>query len=217
VYLDSAEVAPIIDGYEECAEENGTEVVLSESVALGAGSMTDLALRIIDSEADVIFLEIADFMTAALWAELDLQGAQIPSLGNPGIYGDTLRDYAGPAAEGFVMQSGVLPPHSGEEAVVEVADIVEEYRPGTELIPVAMNAWVGAELFRLAAEAVLESGEELTRESLLAALDEVTDFDAGGLIPPISFGPDDHIGSPAYWFFELEDGQWGEVGELQEP
>jgi branched-chain amino acid transport system substrate-binding protein len=213
LYLDTAEVRPIIDGYKACADEQGGEVVLDEAVAFGAPSLADTALRVIDSGANVIFLEIDAATTAQLWSELDRQGAVIPSLGNPGIYDDMLRDYPGPSAEGFVMQTSVLPPHLDDDAVHQVQDVVEQYQPGTVLSPVAMSTWAGAELFRTAAEA---AGPDLTRASLLAALAGVTDFTAGGLTPPISYGPDDRLGSSAYWFFELHDNQWGPIGPLQE-
>lgn len=213
LYLDTAEVRPIIDGYKACSEEQGGEVVLDEAVAFGAPSLTDTALRVIDSGANVIFLEIDAATTSQLWSELDRQGAEIPSLGNPGIYEDVLRDHPGPAAEGFVMQTSVLPPHLDDEAVQLVADVVEQYRPGTVLNTVAMSTWAGAELFRTAAEA---AGPDVTRESLLTALDGISDFTAGGLVPPVSYGPDDRLGSNAYWFFELHDNVWGPVGSLQE-
>jgi branched-chain amino acid transport system substrate-binding protein len=213
LYLDTDSIRPIIDGYADCAEERGGEVVLSEAVPFGAPSMADVALRVIEADPDVIFLEIDANATAQLWGELDLQEARIPSLGNPGIYEDVLRDYPGPAAEGFVIQTAVLPPHSDEPVVEAIRQTVEQYRPGTKLIPVGMSAWAGAELFRTAAET---AGDDLTRETLQTALDGITDFTADGLTPPISYTAENHAGSSSYWFFELTDGAWGPVGPLRE-
>jgi ABC-type branched-subunit amino acid transport system substrate-binding protein len=47
-------------------------------------------------------------------------------------------------------------------------------------------------------EALRRAGRELTRESFLAALDSITDFETG-LVPRLSFSPARHIGSTGAW------------------
>jgi branched-chain amino acid transport system substrate-binding protein len=57
------------------------------------------------------------------------------------------------------------------------------------------------------------AGPDLTREGLLAAFDQIEDFDTGGY-PPVSFGPGDFIGTDA--LFPLEccnaDNTWRSAG-----
>jgi hypothetical protein len=58
-----------------------------------------------------------------------------------------------------------------------------------EINELSLAGWISADLFVTGLRAVEESGNELTRQSLVDAINAMDDYDAGGILP----GTDWHI------------------------
>jgi branched-chain amino acid transport system substrate-binding protein len=67
-------------------------------------------------------------------------------------------------------------------------------------------------------EGIRLAGNELTRESLAAALETMEDFDTGGLSPNVTFGPDDRIGvaSVRPYEYDYAEGIFVPVGAYED-
>ena len=102
-------------------------------------------------------------------------------------YSQDYLEAVGPAGEGsYVPLTHVLLEEAdGNDALAEYLTWLEKTTPGAEPTSNGLQAWVRAAMFVEAAEAV---GPELTRAALMEELSSMTDFDAGGLIPPIDVG-----------------------------
>lgn len=76
-----------------------------------------------------------------------------------------------------------------------------------------VNGWVVAKTLVAALE---EAGNELTRESLTAALERIEGLETGALSPDVTFGEGDRIGVAAVKPFEYDPGtgQFTGVGEF---
>src|SRR5690606_4164437 len=61
------------------------------------------------------------------------------------------------------------------------------------------------EAVRIAAERL---GEPVTVDKIRAALEEVSDFDLGGLMPPITITPQDHEGGGLGRISQWDGGRW---------
>ncbi|WP_426246518.1 ABC transporter substrate-binding protein [Nocardioides sp. LHG3406-4] len=113
---------------------------------------------------------------------------------------------AGPAATGVVAMLNGLP--------YEEASTNEELQTFTEKVKThntfSQPSWVAARLFQKAVEDVVASGgpNAVTRESIIAALKAITEFDNDGMVAP--FNPND-AATPATCVVAVqlqEDGSW---------
>jgi ABC-type branched-subunit amino acid transport system substrate-binding protein len=57
-------------------------------------------------------------------------------------------------------------------------------------------------------EALKRAGECLNNETFVAAMESITDFDTGGIMPPLTFTPDNHLGNNAVIIFQVQDSAW---------
>lgn len=157
-----------------------------------------LVLRQSRAEAVLLFSYLAD--AARLIVECDLLGYKPQFIGiNTITLG--LFDLAGNAAEGVVFPGfGVDPQDPTSEAAARMREVYARYFPGDVMNAYAMIAFVGAQLVT---KALMDAGPNLTREAFIAALNRIENWDADGMIPPITYTPDDHYGIKTLWMNQL--------------
>ena len=102
-------------------------------------------------------------------------------------YSQDYLEAVGPAGEGSYVPLGhaLLEEADQIPALEEYVTWLEKTAPDEDPTSNGLQAWIRAQMFF---EAAMEVGPELTREALIDELTSMTDFDAGGLIPPIDVG-----------------------------
>lgn len=70
---------------------------------------------------------------------------------------------------------------------------------------------------RLVVEGLRRAGRDLTRERLVEALESIRDWDAGGVMPAVSFSSSDHHAQPAGFVCELASGRFKPLSGWIEP
>ncbi len=158
-----------------------------------------LTLRQSRAEAVLLFSYVSD--AAKLIVECDLLGFKPKFVGINTI---TLQlyDLAGEAAEGVIFPGfGTDPQDPTSEAAAAMRAVYARYYPGELMNAYAMIAYVGAQMVT---KALMDAGPNLTREAFIAALDAFTDWDADGMIPPVTYRPDDHYGIKTLWMNQLK-------------
>ena len=102
-------------------------------------------------------------------------------------YSEDYLEAVGPAGEGSYVPLTHALLHEADqiEALDDYITWLAEVAPDANPTSNGLQAWIKAQLFYDAAMAV---GPDLTRDKLIAELETMTDWDAGGLIPPIDVG-----------------------------
>ncbi len=157
-----------------------------------------LALRQARADVVLLFSYVAD--AAKLIVECDLLGFKPKYVGINTI---TLQlyDLAGEAAEGVIFPGfGTDPQDPNSPAAAAMRAVYARYYPGELMNAYAMIAYVGAQMVT---KALMDAGPDLTSEAFIAALDAFTDWDADGMIPPVTYRPDDHYGIKTLWMNRL--------------
>ena len=110
---------------------------------------------------------------------------------------------AGVAGEGVVISQVVPAPTSATLPVVAAYQAaLKKYQPDAALDWISLEGYLAAKLFCQVAE---KAGPGLSRESFLATLDRVGNFDLGGFA--LKFGPDNHQGSDQVFLTVIKGGQ----------
>jgi branched-chain amino acid transport system substrate-binding protein len=214
VYISAEQILPIIDAYEDCVNANGG-AVFREEVPLGNPDYTGTVLRLRQFDPDVAFYEIPDVDVVKVWRSMERQGLTdvatqlVPSNDTP-----TIRDYEGAASNGCSIMSSVLPPHLDSPELRRIRTAMARYTPGSFVNTAAVDKWMAGLLF---VETVKLAGANVTRQSLLAALPRVRNFDGNGLSNPFSYGPDKRTGTDLFWFFAKQGRGFGPVGPPRGP
>jgi branched-chain amino acid transport system substrate-binding protein len=83
---------------------------------------------------------------------------------------------------------------------------MQKYFPGSEPNRYSLAGYYAAMLFT---EAAMRAGRDLTRESLITALESFKGFDSG-LVPPLTIGPDHETQKQGFWV-RVEKGRFKPV------
>ena len=142
-----------------------------------------------------------------LWRAMDRQSVRVRTLGRQGSDIDAVRDYTGPAGEGYTLRTTVVPPHVGGPAIREIRATLDRYVPGTPLQSGNVANWAGG---LLALDCLRRMNGEITREAIIAEMDRTTGFSASGLTQAITYRPGQHLG-PKVFFFQKHGTAWGPV------
>jgi ABC-type branched-subunit amino acid transport system substrate-binding protein len=96
------------------------------------------------------------------------------------------------------------PERSDAPGVVRYRAAMARLRPGRA---VDRYTLYGYTFGRLVVEGVRRAGRELTRERFVDAMEAIRDWDAGGVMPPVSFSPADHHAQRAGFICEMQQGR----------
>jgi branched-chain amino acid transport system substrate-binding protein len=61
-------------------------------------------------------------------------------------------------------------------------------------------------------EALNRAGECLTIQSFVDAMHSIQDFETGGIMPPLTFTPDNHLGNNGIVLLQVQAGEWVGIG-----
>ncbi len=103
---------------------------------------------------------------------------------------------------------------SDDPGIVEYRALMAEHYPGH---PVNRYSLYGYVMGSLVVEGLRRAGPELTRESFLDAMETITDWDSGGIMPPVSFSTTDHHAQTAGFICELTDGRFDALSDWIDP
>lgn len=106
------------------------------------------------------------------------------------------------------------PDVSNEPGVARYRAAMTKYHPGK---PRNRYSLYGYTFGRLIVEGLRRAGRDLTRERLVDALESMRAWDAGGVMPPVSFSPTDHHAQPAGFVCELKAGRFVPLSGWIEP
>ena len=174
-------------------KEHGVEPTAELTMERGQTDATAQVLKLRQNKPDFIIAALYEAETAIFLRDLKKYGmGDIPVMGTAGTdlentlkrTGDfeTVQNY-------YVIHSYV--DNLDGEKMKPWGDMIHKYYPEEELSTFSFVSIGSAEALVSALEAV---GPDLTRSKLIAALEEVRDFDTGILSDPITWTPEDHQG-----------------------
>jgi acyl-CoA hydrolase len=160
--------------------------------------------RLAAAEADLVLLYTyvkpsADLLRAALEADFHPQW-----LGSYVISGPDLFQFAGVEATHGLRATGYPAgprDHRGERLYRKtMSRLYPNETPGS-------HSRIGYAAAQLVVEGLRRAGTELTREGFIQALESIDEW-TGGLLPPISYSPNDHRGLTALALQRAINGRW---------
>jgi Periplasmic binding protein len=170
---------------ERYSEDIGAEFVyLNDSLDFGLpNGIAPEVTAMKDADVDFIAtcLDLNGMKT--LGEELERQGMSDVTMYHPNTYNEQFVQEAGAMFEGdFVIAQ--FQPFEAEHS--EALDAFQTWmeEDGYDLSELAMVGWINADA---AYTSLLAAGPEFDRESVIAAMNSITDYDAGGLIVPIDW------------------------------
>jgi len=76
------------------------------------------------------------------------------------------------------------------------------------------QGWAAVAVMVEAIKRTLDAGLELTGPNIRATLEQMKDFETGGLMAPVTFTEDDHRSNRALAIYRVEDGVWVQASDL---
>jgi branched-chain amino acid transport system substrate-binding protein len=106
------------------------------------------------------------------------------------------------------------PNESDAPGVVAYRKLMAEYFPGHELNRYSLYGYVFGSLF---IDGLERAGSKLTEDAFLDAMESISDWDSGGILPPVSFSTTDHHAQDAGFICELKNARFRPIGDWLTP
>lgn len=207
--------------------EDGADYIDEQGYDLGyetyvmPGGATDFVgeLRRVEQQgASYIIVQNVESPAAVLARDVADQGLDIQVMLLNWAAGETFIELAGDAAEGAIGVQPWAPAAHETEGQDDARAYLEEQ--GESLEDKGLHYTQGWWTMALMAEGiadVVESGEEVTGPAIRDALEQIQDFDTGGVSLPISFSSESHAGMDGSPLWQVEGGVWTLLEESRTP
>jgi hypothetical protein len=174
------------DSVELYADETGQSVgYINDDLAFGLpNGIGPEVTAMLDAGVDFISACIDLNGMKSLAQELERQGAGDIPMYHPNTYNEQFVAEAGDLFEGDYVSVGFRPfeADAGDSLLDDFTEWMGE--TGAEISEIAMIGWINADT---AYQGLLDAGPEFSREAVIAATNQLTDYTAGGLIAPIDW------------------------------
>ncbi|MCD6151273.1 MAG: ABC transporter substrate-binding protein [Deltaproteobacteria bacterium] len=187
---------------EAYAKEVGVDVVCTPVVGLRALDATPQLLSMKQKDPDYAIVQETSVM-ATILKDAKKLGLRTKFFALNWAMSQQTMLNAGAAAEGcywtnpFAVWSDVHLP-----GVKKAREISEKYHPGKVQL---VNYFQGFVAMQVMAEAISRIEGKITGETIKAALENIKDFDTGGLTVPITFTKESHKGSLGLRIYQVKD------------
>jgi ABC-type branched-subunit amino acid transport system substrate-binding protein len=184
----------------------GDKLKAAERIAYDEGNLAPVVQRIRRANPDVLIPYLNPDRAILLFQEMERQGYKPPK----GIH-DVVMSYdfipknVGKYGEGIVAQSWVADTDSPGPGPAEMARALARYAPNAN---VDLGSGGGFSSMKLTTEVLRSLGSDVTRERFLGAMNQLTNYDNGGLQPPLTYRPDAKEANRCMQMRIIAGGKW---------
>lgn len=177
-------------------------------VKLPTSDYAPIALQIIQKKPDALIVMQTEGEFLALAKELANQGAKIPVYAWAPVVTQQAIERGGANVEGVKAVSWTPSPLSDKPAIKEYREALAKYVPSEKPDFISLFAYAQTKVLT---QAFAQAKEPLTRDSFYNALYAMKSYDSG-ILPPVTFSPERHLGVTALIPMEIRKGAWVEKG-----
>ena len=207
IYQDTDYGHENLDAVVDQAAEMGVEVAATAAHKPTETEFTATVIRLRNAGCDAVFMGTVYRDTVLILEAARKMGwNEVSFIGNDVTYGDVVANLQSGAAEGFSAFGHIAELYRDDDLSDDVAAWYDRYegRFGEKPVVAAVEGYRGADLIVTALEI---AGKDLSHDSLIAAMESITDYeDLFGY--KLSFGPDDHKGVGESVLSVVENGRW---------
>ena len=205
LYQDDEYGKSFLTAFEKDLARFGLKLVAAESVKRGVTDVSAQIAKLQAAKPEVTFLVLVPGPAAQALKERQKIGWTDTLMVSTGpLTDERYLALAGDAAEGVEGLSLWPDPVSSDLPGVKLyREHMQRYYPTNEVNRYSIAGYFAARLF---AEGAKRAGRNLTRESLIAALESMKGYESG-ILPPITIGPDHETQKQGFWV-RVENGRF---------
>ncbi len=197
-----------IEGGKEYAQELGFEIGGDEIVGLKATSAMEQLQRVKEFGADFAWVGGTISSTSVILKNAMDLGMDTTFMVNVWGWDKRIVKLAGEAAEGhYYNWPGVLWGDTSAKGMADIMYAHTTWHPNDEHTIHYIKGWVNAMMMLKGIDMVAEKGEEVTGAKIKQELETLRNYDPEGLVPPISWYPDDHRPSMVSKIYTVKGGE----------
>jgi branched-chain amino acid transport system substrate-binding protein len=194
IFLNANFIQPVEQSFLAAMQRQGISPVDVETVDATKADYTDIVLKFQASGAQSVAAFLDPFSYARLFQAMERQNFHVPLLGGGLDKASANRQYdSGCGSSCVVFGADSATPvlefldHTNTPAIAQYLNAVHTYYPGQygALDAYSTYQWIAAEVFVQAVKSI--GNAPVTRQSLVTALNDMRNFDDGGLTTPISY------------------------------
>jgi branched-chain amino acid transport system substrate-binding protein len=215
IFLTANFVQPVAQSFLNAMQKRGITPVDTEYVDATKADYTDIVLKFQSDGAQSVAAFLDPFSYARLFQAMERQNWHPPVLGGGLDKASANQQYdSGCGSSCAVFGADSATPmleyldHSSQRAIGQYMGAVRKYYPSQEnaLDVYTTQQWVAAEVF---VEAIKDIGNApVTRQSLVKALDNMKNFNDGGITQPITYGSGNHDPLHCLQWIHNSNGRW---------
>ena len=194
------------DPGQKTLQKFGLKWAAAESYKRGAKDLSAQVAKLRKANLDAVLLVATPPPGATFLKEAHKQGWKNTRIISSGpLTDEKYINLAGGVGEGvWGLSLWPDPVHSQDPAVVEYREIMQKYGKDRDKTPnrYSLYGYFYAKLF---VEGLKRAGKNVTRESFIAALEGIKNWE-NGMIPPVSFSGSDHLTQNSGFMVEVQKG-----------
>ena len=212
IYQDTDYGQEILEGAQDQAAAMGIEIAATSAHKPTESEFTAAILRLRSAGCDLVLMGTVHRDTILVLEAARKNGWEdVAWVGNEAAYGQVIAEQESGAGEGYYAFVHIAKMYKDDNLAPAVRDWWDAYveRFGDDPGIPAMEGFRAADLVVLALE---KAGPELTRESFVAALEGIAEYnDIFGY--KLGFGPNDHSGVAESTLSQVQNGRWVTLAE----
>ena len=216
IFLNANFIAPVEQSFLNAMKAQGITPVDVETVDATKADYTDVVLKFQTEGAQSVAAFLDPFSYARLFQAMERQNFHVPILGGGLDKASANQQYvSGCGSSCAVFGADSATPvleyldHQSTPAIAQYLNTVHTYYPGqfAALDTYSTYQWLAAEVFANAVKSI--GNAPVTRQSLVNALNNMKNFNDGGITPPFSYGPGNgHDPLKCLQWLHNYNGQW---------
>ncbi len=198
------------------AKDNGIEVASEEVVPGNFQDATSQLLNMQKAGANYAYINVTTTGVSIILRDAQKLGLKVKFGSNPYGFSEKLIEVARGAAEGV---TGVMPhvPYGTEAPGMKpILEFNKGRTPKTSLDAIYVRGWVSATVFVEALKRADKAGQ-LNGEGIRKAFETLANYDVGGLVPALTYAPNDRRPATRTPIFMIQGGKLVKVKEYDVP
>lgn len=198
-YQDDDYGKDVLNGTITQLKKHDLELIATETYKRGGIDVSGQVAKLRSAGCEVVMLGTVYRSGSLFMREKEKVGWDVQTVGIAPTATQTFVDLSGSAGPGHLNTMSNPPVDSDRPGVVEFRTLMQKYFPDEKISEEALYGFIGAKTFVAGLQA---AGRDLTRESLIAGMRSLKDYD-NGITDKITYGPEDHQGVTASYMLEI--------------